>query len=121
MLINLSNHPSENWSNLQLDTSRELYNKIIDVDFPQIPPEIDKEMIITLANDYKDICLDILSSSKDSKNAVHIMGEMTFVLNLVKMLKKEKILCIASTTDRNATEMENSKISTFNFIRFREY
>lgn len=121
MIINLSNHPSNSWTDLQLKTSKELYGKIIDIDFPQIPPDIDEDLILSLANDYKDICLDMLSSSTDSKNAVHIMGELTFVFNLVNLLKNKNVTCIASTTDRNSIVMDSSKISTFNFFRFREY
>jgi len=121
MLINLSNHPSISWFNLQFKTAKELYTNVVDLDFPQIPPDADKELIDALANDYKDICLDILSSSKDIKNAVHIMGEMTFCFALINKLKKQNITCVASTSDRNTIDYENSKITNFNFIKFREY
>lgn len=121
MLINLSNHPLNSWSKKQIDTAKKIYSEIIDLDFPQIPPDADEELITALADDYRDICIDILSSSKDKNNAIHLMGEMTFSFKLVNKLKENKITCVASTTDRNSQELNGTKISKFNFIRFREY
>lgn len=121
MLLNLSNHPSINWSDLQIETANELYGKVVDIDFPQIPPEADEELVAALANDYKNTCIDILSSSKDKNNAVHIMGELTFCFALIQELKKNNILCIASTSERNTVEESGNKISKFNFVSFRNY
>lgn len=121
MLLNLSNHPKKFWEQNQLAEAEKLYGEVVDLDFPQIPPEADEELILSLANDFKDICLNILSSSKDKNNAVHIMGELTFSYALINLLKQEKIICIASTTSRNVIELENKKISQFNFVRFRKY
>ncbi|PJA99282.1 MAG: CRISPR-associated protein [Ignavibacteriales bacterium CG_4_9_14_3_um_filter_30_11] len=121
MLINLSNHPSDNWSDLQIKTANELYGKVVDIDFPQIPPEADEDLIAALANDYKDICLDVISSSNDKNNAIHIMGELTFCFALVRELKKLNITCVASTTNRMLTESKGLKLSEFSFVRFRMY
>ena len=46
---------------------------------------------------------------------------MTFTFDLVSMLKAEGITCIASTTERIADVNDNTKISEFHFVRFREY
>jgi len=121
MLLNLSNHPSTIWSDLQIKSANEHYGKVVDVDFPVIPPEADEDLIASLAKDYKDICLDILSSSKDENNAVHIMGELTFCFALVQELNKLNITCVASTTERNTYEESGNKISKFEFVRFRKY
>jgi hypothetical protein len=121
MLLNLSNHPSTIWSDLQIKSANNLYGKVVDVDFPDIPPEADEDLIAALAKDYKDICLDILSSSKDENNAVHIMGELTFCFALIQELNKFKITCVASTTERNTYEESGNKISKFEFVRFRKY
>ena len=121
MLINLSNHPLSTWSEKQIAQAEILYGKIIDLDFPQIPPDSDKDLIVALAVDYREICSDIISSSIDKNNAVHLMGELTFTYALVSELKKHKIICVASTTDRNSYDFNGAKISNFNFIRFREY
>ena len=50
------------------------------------------------------------------------MGEMTFVFRMVKLLKRRKIKCVASTTERNVIEHEDgSKTFHFEFVQFREY
>ncbi|MGQ9848195.1 MAG: hypothetical protein ACUVQP_11950, partial [Bacteroidales bacterium] len=59
--------------------------------------------------------------SSDKFNAVHLMGEFTFVYNLVNLLKKKNIKVIVSTTDRIVEESDGKKIVTFQFVRFREY
>lgn len=121
MLLNLSNHPLSSWTENQISYAEKYYGKVVDLEFPQIPPDADEDLITALANDYKEICLDILSSSKDITNAVHIMGELTFCFALVNELKKINIKCVASTTDRNSYELNGMKVSNFNFVRFREY
>ncbi len=121
MVINLSNHPLNTWSDNQVDKAKKLYGKIVDLSFPQIPPDADENTVLRLAEDFKDICIDILSDSKDQNNAVHIMGELTFCFALVTELKKNNITCIASTTDRESIETLNGKLSKFNFVNFRKY
>ncbi|MGQ9799960.1 MAG: hypothetical protein ACUVRG_11875, partial [Ignavibacterium sp.] len=59
--------------------------------------------------------------SSDKFNAVHLMGEFTFVYNLVNLLKKKNIKVIVSTTDRIVEESDGKKIVIFQFVRFREY
>lgn len=121
MLLNLSNHPLSSWSENQISTAEKYYGRIIDLPFPQIPPDADEETVKSLAVDYKEKCIEILSESNDEKNAVHIMGEMTFCFALVNLFKKENVSCLASTTVRNVSEENNTKTSYFNFVRFREY
>jgi len=121
MLLNLSNHPSNNWSDIQIITANKLYGKVVDMDFPHIPPEADEDFIDALANQYKDICIDIISSSKDKINVVHIMGELTFCVSLIQGLKKDNITCVASTTNRNSIESDGVKLSEFGFVKFRTY
>jgi len=121
MLINLSNHPSRYWNDLQISKAKKLYDKIYDIEFPSVPPEADDDSLNKFVNDYKNKCIDILSKYPDENNAVHIMGEMTFTYRIVTELKKEGVECIASTTDRNTFEIPGTKISNFNFVDFRKY
>lgn len=121
MLLNLSNHPTEHWSKKQLSNSRDLFSSVIDLPFPIIDPNAAKKEVYNLARKHSSICKRMLSKSLDKKNAVHIMGEHTFVFYLVTILKKEKIRCIASTTSRNSQQKGNEKKSIFTFISFREY
>jgi len=121
MLINLSNHPLTNWSDLQIKTANDLYGKVVDIAFPEIPPDADEYLIEELANDYKDICLETLSNYPNENNAVHIMGELTFCFSLITALKKNGIVCVASTTDRNTVQSDGIKYSEFKFVNFRGY
>lgn len=113
MLLNLSNHPSSNWTLAQLTAAG---GKVIDLQFPQVAPDGDEEYIEQLAQEYCDKIVQM----KDIK-AVHIMGEMNFTYSLVNKLKNNGFRCVASTTKRETVEENGVKISKFNFVRFREY
>jgi predicted secreted protein len=53
---------------------------------------------------------------------VHLMGEMTFTVALVKMLQKSNIRVVCSTTKRIVLEeKEGVKTAKFQFIQFRDY
>jgi len=121
MLINLSNHNSNNWSEAQWNSATKDYNVIIDIDFPVVDPNWSPDEVSYLAFTYSQKCIKLLKNSTDILNAVHIMGEMTFCFALINILKKEGIMCVASTTERNTMEINGKKTSVFNFIKFREY
>jgi len=121
MLLNLSNHSIENWSETQLNHSNNLFSCVQDFPFPQIDATASKKDVYNLARKYSSICKRMLSESSDKNNAVHIMGEHTFVFYLVTLLKKKNIKCIASTTSRNSKQNGKEKLSVFSFISFREY
>ncbi|MDP2692015.1 MAG: TIGR03986 family CRISPR-associated RAMP protein, partial [bacterium] len=74
MLINLSNHPFENWGENQKRTALELFGRVIDKSFPAIDPESDLDYIQNLS---ESIYEDLIKSFGQSLQ-VHIMGE--FVL-----------------------------------------
>ena len=122
MLINLSNHPSTNWTSQQL-AAAQVYGKVIDLPFPKIDPVGDEEYIQVLCEEYlrkmDDICRDVARNV--STVTVHIMGEMTFIFAMVNALQKRGILCVASTTERVASEENDVKTSEFRFVQFRKY
>lgn len=115
MLINFSNHPSTAWDKEQLEVAISTYGEIKDIPFPIISPEYTEIQITDLAQKYIKVIID----SKPS--AVHIMGEMNFTHKCVNLLKMYGIICLASTSERNAIEEDGTKLSTFRFIQFREY
>lgn len=117
LLLNLSNHPSSLWDEKQAVEARK-YGNIEDMPFPAIHPEASASEIHAIAEEYAD---KILEKAEQAHLTVHIMGEMTFTFDLVSMLKAEGITCIASTTERIADMNDNTKISEFHFVRFREY
>jgi len=121
MLINLSNHPRNKWSEKQLSTAIKKYKTVLDIPFPNISPKATTKQVIVKAKKYLDRITAILNSSSDKNNAVHLMGEFTFVFHLATMLKRKKIPVVVSTTNRIVEEKDGKKIVSFNFVRFREY
>lgn len=121
MLINLSNHPSNQWNEKQLKAAQRKFKDVIDIPFPHISPKANSKQVKVKVRKYFEKVLRILKSSKDKSNAVHLMGELTFVYQLTQMLKKKNIKVVASTTDRIVEENNGKKIVTFNFVKFREY
>lgn len=113
---------SVNWDKKQLNAARELYGSIVDIKFPEIPPESGLPEIKNLVTKYTGLIDGYFSSVTEVSNAVHLMGEFTFTYNLVEELRKKNITVIASTTKRNIVKENNgSKISQFQFVRFRNY
>jgi len=116
MFINLTNHPSDTWSNEQLRAAH-CFGEIIDLPFPIIEPVFSKAEVDELA----DITVDGITDL-DSDSVVHVMGEMTFTYAVVERLKARGIVCVASTTERLVKmTTDGKKISEFKFIQFREY
>lgn len=117
VFINVSNHPSQKWSEKQLKAA-EYYGEIVDMDFPQIPAEEDAVELHDLAN---MSVKNILRLYKDAHITIHIMGEMNFTYAFVHIAKAHGINCVASTTERIVTEKDGVKTSVFNFVQFRRY
>ncbi|WP_080905432.1 hypothetical protein [Parabacteroides sp. Marseille-P3160] len=118
MLINLSNHPSTQWSEEQ-KSAAVLYGETVDLPFPAVDPERDKAYIDALSDEYIQNVQE-LSQGKDT--TIHVMGEMTLTFSLVKKLQTMGFTCIASTSERMVTETEaGQKEVFFRFKRFREY
>lgn len=120
MLLNLSNHPSTKWSEIQKNAAITQYDNIFDMEFPNIDPEWDNNKVLELAKSYVLKCLEL--KSKQNLKAVHLMGELTFCTALSILLKKHNINCIVSTTHRIVSfNKQGIKESEFSFCRFREY
>ena len=118
MFLNLSNHPSQSWSEAQLTAAKE-YGEIQDMPFPAIDADADEKAIMNLVVEYFD---KIITLSKGNKVTVHLMGEMTFCFTLVAKLKVFGITCVAACSERNVVDFGNGKKEVeFNFVRFRKY
>lgn len=119
MLINLSNHPSARWSDIQLRAAIEQFGEVIDLPFPEVQPACDENQIASLADEYVERVAEIADASVA---AVHVMGEMTLTYSIVNKLKSLNYSCVASTTERVVEQTSPStKESTFRFVRFRNY
>lgn len=116
MLLNLSNHPAQNWGETQLSTAETAYGEITDLPFPAIDPNWTSRQIEQLAEAYCQKVIDLCPT------AVHLMGEMTFTFALIRKLKAAGIRCVASTTRRLVVQEDgHSKSVHFEFVQFREY
>jgi len=116
MLINLTNHPLDKWDTAQQKLAEKIYGEIVDIPFPNIPPEADELYIENLAKKYLQKILEY------KPQAVHVQGEFTFTYKVVSLIRQQNIKCLASTTERLMTENEDgSRTYNFKFVRFREY
>lgn len=120
VFINISNHPSSEWTEEQFSKAKNEYGEITDIPFPDILPTSDSKKINETA---KKIAREIFQKFDDTTDlTVHVMGEMTFTTNLVGILKGCGIRCVASCTKRDVEELgDGKKLATFKFVQFREY
>jgi hypothetical protein len=122
MLLNLSNHSSTKWGDKQRQTATKNYGNLQDMPFPNVPPAATSDDIKTLANGYVKQIRQLAKAEKNQPFAVHIMGEMTLIFRIITLLKRSKIVCVASTSERNTAEHEDgTKTILFEFIQFRTY
>jgi hypothetical protein len=125
MLINLSNHPSSNWSEEQLLAAEDEFSSIVDLPFPQIDPNATAEQVQTLAKQYFEKVRKLFANSgivSLTTSAVHLMGELTFCHTLVNLLLHKNYRCVASTTERTVIEEKDGKKTVqFRFVQFRDY
>lgn len=118
MFVNFTNHASENWSKEQL-LEAEKYGEIVDIAFPNISPEANKEDVLILVNEYANKILELEPS------CVLCQGEFCFSYNVICKLKEHHIKVVAACSNRVVEEeiSENGtrKVSYFKFVQFREY
>jgi len=124
MLVNLSNHPAVSWKEAQRAAAEQAYGTVVDLDFPNVPPDADEAAVAAIARTTADTCLALLTPSPEAWHAVHVMGELTLTFAVVALLQRAGLRCIASTTDRlverDPTDPEELT-KRFVFVRFRDY
>lgn len=123
MLINLSNHPYDNWSEKQKEASQ-LYGKVVDLPFPAVPSTATEKDILSLADEVLDRIVEMLDGDPDS--AVMVQGEFTLTFALVNLLRERGIRAISACSERRVTELVGDdgnpkKEVEFCFEGFREY
>lgn len=118
IIINLSNHPSDSWSNSQRIAAIE-YGEIIDLPFPEVDPAGDEFYIEGLADEYVEKIQQIANKKSVT---IHLMGEMTLTFAIISRLHNLDMACIASTSRRVVTETQSGhKEIQFEFEQFRNY
>ena len=118
MFINVSNHPSADWSEKQISEA-EKYGEITDLPFPMIDPLFNDDEINELVDKYYQEII------KYKDPAVMVMGEFVFSYRLITKLKGSGITVLASCSRRVAQETTQGdqvmRQSVFKFVKFREY
>ena len=118
MLINISNHLSSAWGEVQLQAAAAI-GGVEDVAFPAVDAAATGSEVSALADRY---CEDIASRYDAAADTVHVMGEMTFTYSLVRRLRAAGFRCVASTTERVKRQQEDGTfVSEFKFNQFRDY
>lgn len=122
MFINYTNHPSALWGDEQKKQAM-MYGRIVDIPFPDISPQIEKDEIYNLAGSE---CRRLLSLLQEEKNsAVLCQGEFTFTYLMVKFLQEKRIKVLSAVSERKVREISDGNIvrkeSEFCFRGFREY
>lgn len=115
MLLNVTNHPFDLWSDKQKVKAVEQWGCIQDLPFPSIDPCAEDQHVKMDALQFAQIILSM------QPTAVHIMGEQTFCFAVITQLQLKGITCYASTTQRQVKTLSGHKISKFEFVRFRAY
>ncbi len=117
MLLNISNHPFERWSDKQKQTAIGKFGQVKDIPFPNIDPDWDTREVESRAKAFFHQIIEQYPAGF----FVHLMGELTFTFALVGLFQQAGITCYASTTHRIVEERSDEKIVKFRFVRFRAY
>lgn len=118
IFINLSNHPSCQWTKEQIDAAN-LYGDIVDMKFPQVNPDNTTKELSTIAD---NIVEEICSYRTEANVTAHIMGEMGLTFMIVKRLMVRGIHCVCSTSYRIVGDKGGGKrLVEFHFNKFRDY
>ena len=116
--INFSNHlvnSKENpWSEAQIKAST-VFGEIQDLPFPQVPAYANDKEVDQLAIYYVDQIVRL------NPDCVMCQGEFTLSYKVINMLKQKGIRGVAACSERNTVIIDGRKMSTFVFVRYRDY
>jgi len=119
LLINLSNHPSEKWSEAQ----KKGWDNITDMTFPQIDPWATTGQVTLLVLIAEKASERIFELNKDNKVFIHLAGEFSFCYVLRDFFKDERFV-VACTERKTIEKIENdgsvTKTTVFAFAQWRE-
>jgi hypothetical protein len=117
-LLNLSNHPHQNWTSAQLAAANTKFAQVIDIPFPAVDPQWDSKGIHRAS---LSLAKGIIDKYSETEFAIHLMGEQNMSFILLQLLLTRGYSCLASTSARIVEEKEGQKIVRFQFQNFREY
>ncbi len=124
ILINVSNHPSERWS----DAQKEAWDEIVDIPFPNVPPEASNE-------DVRELARKLVTQINNHRfpttlSFIMLQGEFTLSYIVYGHLAYERedgdrVVFVVPTTERKTVETvtpdgKTVKKTVFSFVRWRE-
>ena len=117
--VNHTNHPSSRWSSEQISAAQ-VYGEIFDLPFPAVNPHASTDEIRALVAENLKKILELEPIS------VLCQGEFNYTFEMVAQLKNLGVKVMAATSERISREElqpdgSTKQISTFRFVRFREY
>ena len=117
--INHTNHPSAKWSAEQISAAK-IYGEIKDFPFPIINPRASTKEVEELVQANLKKILEL------EPCAVLCQGEFNYTFAMVEKLKGLEKKVFAATSKRistveNLSDDSSRQISTFRFVKFREY
>ncbi len=116
--INLSNHPSQDWTEPQRRAAEALGHPIHDIPFPDVPADADEGEIDRMATELSER----IQAMKPA--AVLVQGEFTLAFAIVCRLEAAGIPCYAAATPRLAEKRpdeDDTTVRRFRFTRLRRY
>ena len=135
MFVNFSNHNSSKWSEDQYNAAIK-DGIVVDVPFPEVEAYESDKYIMELAEEY---LIKLVYGPWDTKDkftqgltlkptTILVQGEFTLAFTVIRLLQKNypNIRVVAACSERVVQEVQlpddtTQKVSTFKFIRFREY
>jgi len=121
VFVNLSNHPSDKWSEEQTRAVLAVpcpiapINKIVDVSFPAVDPADDTPVLAKVAE-------KIIHDLPPGTVAALVQGEYILSTLIVQGLQALSIDCYTATTHRNVIDLpDGKKLTEFKFERLRKY
>ncbi|MBW7875578.1 MAG: TM1812 family CRISPR-associated protein [Candidatus Cloacimonetes bacterium] len=121
VFVNLSNHPSDKWSEAQTRAVMAVpcpfaaIAKIVDVNFPAVDPADDTPDLAKIAE-------KIIHDLPPGTVAALVQGEYILSTLIVQGLQALSIDCYTATTHRNVIDLpDGKKLTEFKFERLRKY
>ena len=120
MLLNLTNHPYENWQDEQKQEALRRWERVEDCPFPVVSPEWDTEQVSAFASE------TVRKTMAMKPDAVLCQGEMCLTFSMIADFQRQGVPVFAATSERVSMEVNQPdgsirKQAVFRFVRFREY
>jgi hypothetical protein len=115
VMVNISNHPSETWGDLQRNKALELASNLVDIQFPLVSPSASDSELVNMAN-------ELVENMPQNVTTALVAGDFVLTTLIVQALQRKNICCIAAASERKVSyNSDGNKIIEFNFEKYRPY